>query len=43
MSEQYNIANEQAEVRDRLQAQLEAWLEENQAPMPKSRAEDMQK
>ncbi|MEK6478993.1 sulfatase [Catalinimonas sp. 4WD22] len=43
MSEQYNIANEQAEVRDRLQAQLEVWLEENQAPMPKSRAEDMQK
>lgn len=43
MSEQYDIANEQAEVRDRLQTQLEAWLEENQAPMPKKREEDMQK
>ncbi len=35
--EQHNLAQEQPDVRQRLQTQLENWLEENQAPMPQKR------
>lgn len=37
ISEQYNLAEEQPKVRDKLQTQLETWLVQNQAPMPQKR------
>ena len=37
MSEQHDVSADKPETRARLQAQLENWLEENQAPMPQKR------
>ncbi|WPP51793.1 sulfatase [Catalinimonas niigatensis] len=43
LGEQHNLAHEKPEIRKQLQNQLESWLKENKAPMPKRREEDMQK
>lgn len=37
ISEQHNLASDQPKTRQRLQNELEQWLEQNHAPMPKRR------
>lgn len=40
ISEQHNLANEQPKIRNKLQNQLEHWLKQNDAPMPKKRKDN---